>query len=100
MSMGGLGLLNGSLYLFTYIASDADYKTQNVLAALLGAAFAIIPVILGWRVSARVLDTDPRWVSALARSAVILGLLSLVLRLVIAVVAASAHDPRADFGRF
>jgi uncharacterized protein YacL len=100
MSMGGIGLVNGSYYLFTSISADTDYKTQNVAAALLGAAFALIPVALGWRASARVLETDPRWVATFARAAVILGLLSVVLRLVLAVIAASAHDPRAGIGHF
>jgi uncharacterized protein YacL len=100
LSTTGIGVLNGTAYLFTYISADADYKTQNVLAALLGAAFALVPIVLGWRVSARVLPSDPRWVATFARTAVILGLLSLVLRLVIAVLAAGAPDPRAGIGRF
>jgi hypothetical protein len=94
LSVTGIGVLNGAAYAFTSLSSATDYKSRNIVAALLGAAFALLPIVLGWRVSARVLDTDPRWVATFARAAVVLGLLALVLRLVLAVVAASAHDPR------
>jgi hypothetical protein len=96
----GLGVLNGTAYVFTSLSAESEFKTRNVLAAVLSAGFALIPIVLGWRVSARVLDSDPRWVSALARAAVILGLLALVLRLVLAVVAAGASDPRPNFSSF
>ncbi|MDT7536865.1 MAG: hypothetical protein QOI82_450 [Actinomycetota bacterium] len=94
LSMTGIGVLNGAAYVFTSLSSETDYKSRNIVAALLGAAFALLPVVLGWRVSARVLDSDARWVATFARAAVILGLLALTLRLVLAVVAATAHDPR------
>jgi hypothetical protein len=88
----GFSLLNGSSYLFQYVAGEPQ-KTRIVLSALLGAVFAVIPVWLGWRAAARTLAGDPRWVGTLARVAVLLGLLSLVLRLVMAVIAAGSSDP-------
>lgn len=97
----GYGLLSGAPYFFFATPSaDDDFRTRNVLAALLGAAFALIPIVLGWRASARVLTSDPRWAGTLARAAVVLGLLALVLRLVLAVVAAGADDPASRFGNF
>ena len=97
VSMLGFGLLSGAPYAFQSFSAGDSFRTRNILAALIGAGFALVPVILGWRASARVLATDPRWIAALARAAVILGLLSLVLRLVLAVLAAAAQDP---VGRF
>jgi Ca2+/Na+ antiporter len=99
VSMAGFSLLNGTTYFFTELNAVESYKTRSVLAALLGAAFALIPVVVGWRASARTLATDARWIATLARTAVLLGLLSLGLRLVLAVVVASGHDPRS-IGRF
>lgn len=99
LSLAGFGLLNGTPYFFTELDAAASYKTRSVLAALLGAGFAIVPVIVGWRASARVLVTDAKWIATLARTAVLLGLLSLVLRLVLAVIVAGTHDPRG-IGRF
>jgi hypothetical protein len=100
LSIGSFGLLDGATYLITNISAAEDYKTRAVLAAVLGAAFALLPMILGWRASARVLATDAKWVATLARTAVLLGLLSLVLRLVLAVIIAGSDDPRAGIGRF
>jgi hypothetical protein len=93
LSVTGFGVLNGAAYVFMSL-SATDYKSRNIVAALLGAAFALLPVVLGWRVSARALDSDARWVATFARAAVILGLLALVLRLLLAVLAAGAQDPR------
>ncbi|MCU1589826.1 MAG: hypothetical protein JWP11_1082 [Frankiales bacterium] len=98
VSLSGFGLLNGSYYFLPYINSAEGQKTRLVLAALLGALLALLPVWLGWRASARVLATDARWVATLARAAVMLGLLSLVLRLVLSVVTAAATDP-SSIGR-
>jgi EamA domain-containing membrane protein RarD len=98
-SLCGFGLLNGSYYFLQYIQPADAQKTRVVLSALLGAAFALLPIWLGWRAGARVLTSDPRWVAAVARAAVVLGLISLVLRLVIAVIAAGTDEP-SGFGRF
>ena len=100
LSICGFGLLNGTTYLFTSLSAVETYRTRAVFAALLGAAFALLPVIIGWRASARVLSTDARWIATLARSAVLLGLISLVLRLVLAVIVAGTDDPRSVIGRF
>jgi hypothetical protein len=97
-SLFGYGLLNGSAYLFQYVSGQPQ-KTRLVLAALLGAAFALVPVWLGWRAAARTLAADPRWVGTLARAAVVLGLISLVLRLVMAVIVAATSEP-TGLGRF
>jgi hypothetical protein len=92
-SIWGFGLLNGSYYVFLSVGPGDSIKTANVLSALLGAALSLLPVVLGWRASARVLESDPRWVATAARAAVLLGLLAVVLRLVLAVLAAAAVDP-------
>jgi hypothetical protein len=99
-SLWGFSLLNGSVFFYLSVGPGDSVKTANVLSALLGAAFALLPVVLGWRASARVLDSDPRWVPTAARAAVILGLLAVVLRLVVAVLAAAAQDPVNRFGGF
>jgi hypothetical protein len=100
VSLAGMGVLNGTLFLYQSIAPGESIRSKNVLAALLGAAFALVPATLGWRASARVLDSDPRWVPTLARAAVIIALLSGFLRLVLAVLAASAQHPVSDFGSY
>ena len=100
LCLGGRGLVQGGNYLFISLSAESDLKTRNIVSAVLSAAFTLLPIVLGWRVSARVLATDPRWVAALARAAVILGLLALVLDLVLAVLAAGAQDPQAHFNSF
>jgi hypothetical protein len=99
-SLWGFSLLNGGVFFYLSVGPGDSVKTANVLSALLGAAFALLPVVLGWRASARVLDSDPRWVPTAARAAVILGLLAVILRLVVAVLAAAAQDPVNRFGGF
>ena len=93
VSLFGAGVLNGGLYLYQSIPTDDSIRSRNVVAALLSAAFALVPLILGWRASARVIDSDPRWVPTLARAAVIIALLSAFLRLVLAVLAAGSDNP-------
>ncbi|HVE74047.1 MAG TPA: hypothetical protein VNA30_03015 [Mycobacteriales bacterium] len=94
LSLGGLGVLNGSAYLGAPVTSPAGV----VLTSLLGVLFAVVPVLAGLRAATRVLAGDPAWVGALARSAVLLGALSVVLR-VSSLVAAYVNDG-ADFARF
>ena len=91
-SILGFGLLNGTYYLLLDLHQDPS-KGRAVSAMVLGALFALAPVILGWRASARVIDSDPRWIGSVARAAVVLGLMSLVLRLVIAVLVAGTDAP-------
>ena len=97
VSLLSAGVLNGGVYLYQSVPEEGSVRSHNVFAALLGAAFAIVPVILGWRASARVLESDPRWVPTLARAAVILGLTAAFLRLVLAVLAAGADSPVRSF---
>ena len=98
VSLCGFGVLNGNYYFFMSVGAGDSIRAANIMSALLGAAFALLPVSLGWRASARVLDADPRWVATLARAAVILGLLAVALRLVIAILAAAAEsDQRFGF---
>jgi hypothetical protein len=88
LSLAGFGLLNGSTYVHPLLTADAD-RTRLVLGALLGAVLALVPVWLGWRVIARSLPGDPGWAMTLARSAMLLGLGSAVLRVVAAVIEAA-----------
>jgi hypothetical protein len=97
-SLSGYGLLSGSAYVFPYLSDGTD-KTRLILSGLVGAALAVAPIWLGWRAAARTLVSDPRWVGMVARAAVLLGLISLVLRLVITVISAATSDPNG-FGRF
>jgi hypothetical protein len=93
VSLLGTGVLNGSVYLYQSLPANDSLRSHNVLAALLGAALALIGVTLGWRASARVIEGDPAWIATLARAAVVLGLMSAFLRLVIAVIAAGSDVP-------
>jgi hypothetical protein len=60
-----------------------------VAAAFLTAAFSLIPLALGVRGLKRTVDDDPAWVAALLRAAVALAALSLLLRLITAVMLAT-----------
>lgn len=60
-----------------------------VAAAFLSAGFSLLPVLLGWAGLNRVIVDDPVWVSGLLRASIVLGGLSLGLRLVIAVIIAT-----------
>jgi hypothetical protein len=88
LSLAGFGLLNGSTYIHPLLTADND-RTRLVLGALLGAVLALVPVWLGWRVISRSLPSDPGWAMTLARSAMLLGMASAVLRVVAAVIEAS-----------
>jgi hypothetical protein len=95
-SFTGFGLMNGTPYIAPFLNSPTERKTL-VAGAIVGAALALVPVIVAWRVIARTLDDDPPWIVTLARTAVILGLASSVLRLFIAVLTAFQDDPGANF---
>ena len=94
-SVFSFGLLNGTTYVFPFLdgLSEDGNKTALVVGTALGAVLALIPVWLGWRASSQSLPDDPRWVVVLARSAVILGLTSGFLRLVVAVLMAAQDGP-------
>ena len=91
-SVFGFGVLNGSVYTAPWLAIGPNHAAV-VTGALIGAALSLLPVWLGWRVSSRALAGDATWVSVAARTALVLGLVSLVLRLVVAVLQATHHDP-------
>ena len=76
----GFGLLSGNIVL---ALSDAGPPTRGIqlLAGLLGAALVAIPLILGLEATRQLLEDDPLWVSAVARAAVVLGAVVVVLRL-------------------
>jgi hypothetical protein len=93
-SFFGFGLTNGNYYLLLDLHQDPS-RARGVFATVLGAAFALVPVVLGWRASARVLDSDARWVGSLARAAVVIGLTSMVLRLMIAILIAGTDAPNS-----
>ena len=97
-SFFGFGVMNGSVYIVPLFNGGQDDTSRLVLAALLGAALAMVPVWLGWRAVSRTLDTDPHWVPAVARAAIVIGLASGLLRLVVAVVQAT-HDGPSGFTR-
>lgn len=99
-SFFGYALLSGSTYTlpFAVALGNNDNKGVIVTGSVLGAVLALIPAWLGWRASSRSLDTDPRWVAVLARSAIILALGSGLLHLVVAVLQA-AQEGSAGFSR-
>lgn len=78
--LGGFGLLSGSIVLALTDASQPS-QAANVLAALLGAALAAIPLLMGLEAVRNLLEDDPLWVSALARASVLLGGIVVLLRL-------------------
>jgi len=88
----GFGVLNGSVYIAPFLNAGPSHSAL-VTGALLGAALALVPIWLGWRVSSRTLAGDAAWVSVAARAALVLGLISLLLRLIVAVLQAAHHDP-------
>ncbi len=93
-SFCAFGLMNGTTYVVPlFRAASDDDGTRLVVATLLGAALALVPVWLGWRASSRLLPGDPAWVATLARTAILLGLASGAMRLVVAVVTASQDGP-------
>jgi len=97
LSLAGFGLMNGAVYVQPLLTSDGQ-KTRVVVGALLGALLALVPVWLGWRVIARALPADPRWVVTAARTAMLLGLASAALRIVVAIIEASQDGPQSFIG--
>jgi hypothetical protein len=90
LSLAGFGLMNGTTYVVPFL-NDQPQHDRLVVGVLIGAALALVPVALGWR-SANI-QTDLPWASVLAKAAVILGLGSFVLRLVVAIVQATQDGP-------
>src|SRR3954468_10498966 len=98
LSFAGFGLMNGSAYISPLITGE-DQNGRVVFALVLGAALALLPLGLGWHAASRTLDDDPPWIATLARSAMVLGLGSMALRLVIAIIQ-SAQEGATGFVRF
>jgi hypothetical protein len=88
LSFAGFGLMNGSAYVTPEAVNEAQ-TGRLVFSLIVGAALALVPVGLGWHAASRTLEDDPSWVATLARSAMLIGLASMLLRLVIAVIQAS-----------
>ena len=98
LSFAGFGLMNGTAYVAPLVTNDAQ-TGRLVFGLVLGAALALVPVGLGWHAASRTLEDDPAWIAMLARSAMLIGLASMALRLVIAVIQ-SSQDGVAGFVRF
>lgn len=95
-SVFGFTLLSGTTYTLPFASvGNGDNRAVAVTGSVLGAALAMIPAWLGWRASSQSLDTDPRWIAVLARSAIILALGSGLLHLVVAVLQAAQDGPAA-----
>src|SRR3954452_162944 len=97
LSFAGFGLMNGSAYVGPLVVGQTHGRM--VFSLVLGAALALVPVGLGWHAASRALDDDARWINTLARTAMLLGLASMLLRLVVAVIQAS-QDTSTVFVRF
>ena len=81
-SMLGAGVLSGGI--LAALGTDPNMQvsdTVQVLAGLLGAAFAAIPLLLGLEAVRNLLEDDPLWVAALARATVLLAGIVMFLRL-------------------
>jgi hypothetical protein len=89
------GLLDGNAYTIPFVdgLSDNGNKTALVMGPVIGAVLSLVPVWMGWLASARLLADDPRWIVVTARSAVVLGLASGLLHLVVAVLMAAQDGP-------
>lgn len=89
----GFGLLSGQVVLALSDRPGTPNQTLQVLAGLAGAALAAIPLLMGLEATRQLLEDDPLWVSAVARAAVVLGAVAVLLRLAHVVVVAMAGGP-------
>ena len=87
LALLGQGLLNGPLYA-DIAALSPPTRATRIAGEFLGALLAAVPLLLGLRVVGQRLAEDPRWVSTLARAAILLAGLAFVLRLVLLVLVA------------
>ena len=81
LSLGGLGLLNGSLYVLPFTQNQAPF-VGTVLAGLLGALFALAAVGLGLFAKRRAHPGDPAWVPRIAQAGVLVAGIAVALRLI------------------
>lgn len=77
----GFGLLSGNIVLALSDGAGPPSRSLQLLAGLVGAALGAIPLILGLEATRQLLEDDPLWVSAVARAAVVLGGIVVLLRL-------------------
>ena len=96
LSLGGFGLLNGASYILP-LTQGMSSTARTVLAGLLGAAFALAPVVMGVVARSRTHPGDPAWVTRVAQAGVLLGCTAFVLRLVATAVSSAQV---ADSGYF
>jgi len=96
LSLGGLGLLNGSLYVLPLTQNQAPF-VGTVLAGLLGALFALAAAGLGVFAKRRAHPGDPTWVPRIAQAGVLVAGIAVVLRLIATLAAAVSV---ADLGFF
>lgn len=89
----GFGLLSGQVLLALADGPGPPGRTLQVLAGLTGAALAAIPLLLGLEATRLLLDDDPLWVAAVARGAVVLGAVAVLLRVGHVVVQSLAEQP-------
>lgn len=79
------------------VGDENGSTTFLVVGAFLSAGFSLIPLLLGVRGLRRVVPDDPRWVTGLLQAALALAFVSLVLRLVLAVITAAKVDSMSGF---
>jgi hypothetical protein len=96
LSLGGFGLLNGANYILP-LTQGMSSTARTVLAGLLGAAIAVVAVVLGSVAGRRTHPGDPGWVARLAQAGVLIGTITFVLRLIATAVSAAQV---ADSGYF
>lgn len=89
----GFGLLSGQVVLALADQAGPPSQALQVLAGLTGAALASIPLLLGLEATRLLLEDDPLWVSAVARAAVVLGAIGVLLRLGHVLVQSLADNP-------
>lgn len=87
LSLGGLGLLNGANYIYP-LTDGIGSAARAVLAGLLGAAFALVAVVMGSLASRRTHPGDPAWVPRIAQAGVLIAGIAFVLRLIATAIAA------------
>jgi len=92
-SLLGFGLLSGQVLLALSAEPGPPSQTLQVLASLLSAGLAAVPLLLGLEATRLLLDDDPLWVSAVARAAVVLSAVAVLLRLGHVLVQALADSP-------
>lgn len=98
--MLGASVFRGILYVGPFTSSPdfsssdgpGDLKTPLVVAAFLSAAFSLLPLLLAVRGLRLLVPRDPSWCAPLLRAAAVLAGLSLLLRLLVAVLALTDDD--------